>query len=105
MLAFSVSARTREFGVRLAIGATPTALLTRIVREGAVIGVIGIAVGAASGIALGRIVSTYIVDLAIPGVVPIVASAAILVLAAVLASVMPGARASRVDVISALRAD
>ena len=38
VLAFSVSARTREFGVRLAIGSSPAALLTRIVREGAVIG-------------------------------------------------------------------
>ena len=39
VLAFSVSARTREFGVRLAIGSTPVALLARVVREGAVIGV------------------------------------------------------------------
>ena len=46
VLAFSVSARTREFGVRLAIGSTPAALLTRIVREGSVIGMTGIVAGA-----------------------------------------------------------
>jgi ABC-type antimicrobial peptide transport system permease subunit len=105
VLAFSVSARTREFGVRLAIGSTPAALLARIVREGALIGLSGIAVGAIGGIALARLISSYVVEIQIPGAVPIVASAAVLVTAAVLASLMPGARASRVDVITALRAD
>lgn len=105
VLAFSVSARTREFGVRLAIGSTPAALLTRIVREGAVIGVVGIVAGAVGGVVLARVVSSYIIEVEIPGLVPIIASALVLVVAAVLASVMPGARASRVDVISALRAD
>jgi predicted permease len=105
VLAFSVSARTREFGVRLAIGSTPAALLTRIVREGAVIGVVGIVAGAIGGVVLARVVSSYIIEVEVPGVVPIIASALVLVVAAVLASVIPGARASRVDIISALRAD
>jgi ABC-type antimicrobial peptide transport system permease subunit len=105
VLAFSVSARTREFGVRLAIGSTPAALLTRIVREGAVIGIVGIVAGAIGGVVLARLVSSYIIEIEIPGVVPIIVSALVLVVAAVLASVMPGARASRVDIISALRAD
>jgi predicted permease len=105
VLAFSVSARTREFGVRLAIGSTPAALLTRIVREGAVIGMTGILAGAIGGVALARIVSSYIIEIEIPGAAPIVGSALVLVLAAVLASLMPGARASRVDVVNALRAD
>jgi putative ABC transport system permease protein len=104
VLAFSVSARTREFGVRLAIGSTPAALLTRIVKEGAVIGITGIAAGATGGIVLARIVS-YIIEIEIPGVIPIVGAALVLVGAAILASLMPGARASRVDVIGALRAD
>ena len=105
VLAFSVSARTREFGVRLAIGSTPAALLTSIVREGAVIGLIGIAAGAIGGVALARVITAYIVEIEIPGMAPILGSAAVLVVAAVLASLMPGERASRVDVISALRAD
>src|SRR5205807_4747772 len=60
VLAFSVSARTREFGIRLAIGSTPSALLTRILREGAVIGVSGIVAGAIGGIALARVVGSFI---------------------------------------------
>jgi len=103
VLAFSVSARTREFGVRLAIGSTPSALLARIVREGAVIGFSGIAAGALGGLALTRLVSSYLGGIEIPGAVPIAGAAAVLIAAAILASLVPAARASRVDVISALR--
>jgi putative ABC transport system permease protein len=105
VLAFSVSARTREFGVRLAIGSSPAALLTRVLKEGAVIGVSGIVTGAIAGLALTRVVSSYITDIEMPGMAPILAAAAVLVTSAILASLMPAARASRVDVISALRAD
>jgi putative ABC transport system permease protein len=105
VLAFSVSARTREFGVRLAIGSSPSALLARVLREGAAIGVGGIVAGVVFGLALARIVGSYITEVQIPGLVPIVAAAAVLVAAAVLASLVPAARASRVDVISALRAE
>ena len=105
VLAFSVSARTREFGVRLAIGSAPRHLLTRVLREGAVIAAAGIVVGAVGGLILARVVGFYIPDVEIPGLVPITAAAAVLVSAAVLASLMPAARASRIDVIQALRAE
>jgi predicted permease len=103
VLAFSVSARTREFGIRLAIGSAPMSLLTRVLKEGAVIAGIGIVAGAVGGYALTRIVGAYIEEVRIPGALPIVAAAMILVVAAVLASLVPAARASRVDVIDALR--
>jgi putative ABC transport system permease protein len=105
VLAFSVSARTREFGVRLAIGSEPKHLLTRVLSEGAVIAAAGVVAGAIGGLALARLVGSYITDVRMPGLVPILVSAAILVLAAVLASLMPAARASRVDVIQALRSE
>ena len=54
VLAFSVSARTREFGVRLAIGSTPRHLLAGVLSEGALIAAIGIAAGAAGGYAFAR---------------------------------------------------
>ncbi|HVJ28206.1 MAG TPA: ADOP family duplicated permease, partial [Vicinamibacterales bacterium] len=62
VLAFSVSARTREFGVRLAIGSAPRHLLIRVLREGAVIAAAGILVGAVGGIVLARVVGFYIPD-------------------------------------------
>jgi putative ABC transport system permease protein len=105
VLAFSVSARTREFGIRLAIGSAPRHLLTRVLREGAVIAVAGILVGAAGGLVLARLVGSYIPDVQIPGALPLVGAAMMLVAAAMLASLMPAARASRIDVIQALRAE
>ena len=105
VLAFSVSARTREFGIRLAIGSAPHHLLARILAEGAIIATMGIAVGAAGGLLLTRFAGGYIPGLHIPGLLPAVAAAAILVAAAITASLMPAARASRIDVIQALRAD
>jgi hypothetical protein len=103
VLAFSVSARTREFGIRLAIGSAPMSLLMRVLKEGAVIAGIGIVAGAVGGYALARIVGAYIEEVRIPGGLPIIGAAMILVVAAVLASLVPAARASRVDVIDALR--
>jgi len=105
VLAFSVSARTREFGVRLAVGSAPRHLLARVLGEGAVIGVSGIAAGAAGGIVLARIVGSYVQDVQIPGPAATIGAAAVLIAAAVLASLMPAARASRVDVMQALRAE
>ena len=105
VLAFSVSARTREFGIRLAIGSAPRHLLTRVLGEGAVIAGAGIVAGAVGGVVLARLVGGYIQDVRMPGALPIVGAAAVLVAAAIVASLMPAARASRVDVIQALRSE
>ena len=103
VLAFSVSARTREFGIRLAIGSEPKALLGRVLKEGATIAGIGIVAGGVGGFLLARAIAAYINDVSLPGVVPTLGAALVLVAAALLASLMPAARASRVDVIDALR--
>jgi predicted permease len=105
VLAFSVSARTREFGIRLAIGSEPKDLLTRVLGEGAVIAGAGILAGALAGLALARLAGGYIEEIRIPGALPIAGAAIVLVAAAILASLMPAARASRVDVIQALRTE
>jgi putative ABC transport system permease protein len=105
VLAFSVSGRTREFGVRLAIGSQPWHLLTGVLAEGAVIATIGVVAGAAGGLALVRLAGSYVQDVRVPGLVPIVGSAIVLLVAAIIASLLPAARAARVDVMDALRAE
>jgi putative ABC transport system permease protein len=105
VLAFSVSARTREFGVRLAIGLQPRALLTRVLGEGAVMAGAGILAGVIGGVALARLVGSYLTGIHMPGVLPLLGASAVLVVAAVLASLLPAARASRVDVVQALRSE
>jgi len=83
----------------------PRHLLRRVLAEGAVIATAGIATGAAAGFALARFAGSYVTDVQIPGSLPIAGAAIVLIAAAILASLMPAARASRVDVIQALRAE
>jgi hypothetical protein len=105
VLAFSVSGRTREFGIRLAVGSQPRLLLMRVIAEGAAMAIAGLAVGFACGFALARLAGSFLADLKTPGVLAVASSAVILLLAAVTASVIPAARAARVDVVQALRTE
>ena len=105
VLAFSVSARTREFGVRLAIGAQPRQLLASVIAEGAVMATAGVVAGAACGYVLVRLARSSFEDVQMPGSLPVVVSVVVLLAAAVVASVLPAARAARVDVTEALRSD
>src|SRR5207244_9643542 len=98
VLAFSVSGRTREFGIRLAIGSQPRRLLTGVIGEGAVMAAFGIVAGAVCGYALVSLAGSYFQDIKMPGALPVIASALVLLAAAVVASVLPAARAARVDV-------
>jgi putative ABC transport system permease protein len=105
VLAFSVGARTRELGVRLALGSQPRRLLAGILIEGTVIALFGIASGLISGYGAARIIGSYILPVALPGIVPLAAAAVLLVAAAAIASLAPAIRASRVDIINALRSE
>lgn len=105
VLTFSVSARTREFGIRLAIGSQRRSLLTRVIAEGAVMAGTGVIAGAAVGLVLARLASRFFVEVKMPGALPVVLSALVLMAVAVVASVLPAARAARVDVMQALRSE
>ena len=105
VLAFSVSARTREFGIRLALGSPPQKLLAGVIAEGAVMAALGLVAGSVGGFWLARIAARYVPDLKMPSALPVVASALVLLAAAIIASAMPAARAARVDVLQALHSD
>jgi putative ABC transport system permease protein len=105
VLAFSVSGRIREFGIRLAMGSQPHHLLTSVITEGVVMASIGVAIGAAGGFALARLAGSYFLDIRMPSLLPVIVSAIVLLTAAVIASVWPAARAARIDVMEALRTD
>jgi predicted permease len=105
VLAFSVSARTREFGIRLALGSPPRRLLAGVIGEGAVMAIAGVLVGAAGGYLLARFAGSYFLDVRMPSPVPVIGSALILLAAAVVASALPAARAARINVMEALRSD
>src|SRR5439155_8531969 len=105
VLAFSVSGRTREFGIRLAVGSHPGRLLMRVIAEGASMAAAGLAVGFASGYWLAQLAGAFLGDLKPPGVLPVAAAAFVLLLAAIIASAIPAAKAARIDVIQALRSE
>jgi putative ABC transport system permease protein len=105
VLAFSVSGRTREFGIRQALGAQPRSILAKVLSEGLMIAGIGVAAGVVVGFALERTIGKYIGVVQLPGALPLIASAAVILAAAVIASALPAARAARVDPAEALRSE
>jgi ABC-type antimicrobial peptide transport system permease subunit len=105
VLAFSVSGRTREFGIRLAVGSQPRHILASVLTEGAVMAAIGVVAGTVGGFALARLAGSYFQNVQMPGALPVIGAAIVLLVAAVVASVLPAARAARVDVMQALRSD
>ena len=105
VLAFGVTARTREFGVRLAIGSTPFDLLKSVLSEGMTIVSIGIVAGVAFGYVFAAVAASYFGNVQMPGLTSLLGAAGILAGAAIVASLMPASRASRVDVLQALRSE
>ncbi|HKX31099.1 MAG TPA: ADOP family duplicated permease [Blastocatellia bacterium] len=105
VLAFSVSGRTREFGIRLALGAPPRKILTNVLLDGMIIAVIGVAAGAAIGLAFSRLLGSYVQEVQFPGLLPLTGSIGVIFGATVIASVLPAARAARINVTQALRSD
>ncbi len=105
VLAFSVSGRTREFGIRLAVGSRPWHLVRGVIAEGATMATAGVVAGALCGYALARLAGSFLLDMQMAGALPTVLSAILLLAAAVVASTLPAARAARVDVMQALRSD
>ncbi|HKW89678.1 MAG TPA: ADOP family duplicated permease [Candidatus Acidoferrales bacterium] len=105
VLAFSVSARTREFGIRLALGSQPQNILKGVISEGAVMAGAGVVAGGVFGYVLALLADRYLFQVEMPGVLSVAFSAVVLLAAAVVASTLPAARAARVDVIQALRSE
>jgi putative ABC transport system permease protein len=106
---YSVAQRTREIGLRMALGARPAEVLRLIVRETGLLAGLGIAVGIALAFALTRLASAYVSSLLF-GVsstdpVTFVGVALVLALVALGAAYLPGRRATRVSPNVALRAD
>jgi putative ABC transport system permease protein len=104
MLAYLVTQRTREIGVRMAIGSTPREIVGLVLREGITLAVTGIAVGAAGFLATRRVLASQLfgVDASDPRMMIVMTIA--LVTVAILACVYPARRAARVDVVQILSA-
>ncbi|MCI0622124.1 MAG: ABC transporter permease [Acidobacteria bacterium] len=104
LISFSVQQRTRELGIRLALGATPHQVQTMVVRQGLGLTVIGVFVGAAGSMALARYMEALLFGVKPVDPVVIAVSSLTLGSVAVLASYIPARRAARIDPVEVLRA-
>jgi predicted permease len=105
VLAFSVSGRTKEFGIRMALGAQPKNILTDVLRDGLLIAGIGVGAGLLLGILFTQLAGRYVAAIHQPSVLSFTASALVILSAAVIASAVPAARAARVNAVEALRSE
>lgn len=103
VVAYDVSQRTAEIGLRMAIGAAPHEILWLVLRDGALIGAIGAAVGVAAAVATSRLIGGEMFGISSLDPATFAATAATLVLIALLASFVPAMRAVRIDPVRALR--
>jgi putative ABC transport system permease protein len=103
VIAYSIASRTREMGVRLALGATPQRLVRDVVRRGMVLTAIGMAIGLAGTLALGRVLAALLYGL--PATDWMTLTLTILAFAAVAlgATYLPARRAALIDPLAALR--
>jgi putative ABC transport system permease protein len=105
LLSFAVARRTREIGLRVALGAHPAALAAMIVREAVSLVAVGVGIGAAGAVGIGRVVRSEFAEVA--AFDPVAVAGVIVVLGgtAVIASLIPAWRAAAVDPVRALRTD
>jgi ABC-type antimicrobial peptide transport system permease subunit len=98
-----VARRTREIGIRMAIGAGRSDVLKMVLRQGLTLALAGILVGSIASVAVGRMVTAGLVGLGAPNPATYVIVPIVLIVLTIAASYFPARRASRVDPLRALR--
>jgi putative ABC transport system permease protein len=103
VIAYGVSRRTQEIGVRVALGAQPADVVKLVVRGGAMLAITGIAIGLLGAFGLTRVIQSLLVDVSSTDALSFVGVTLFLAAVALLASYVPARRATRVDPLTALR--
>lgn len=103
MLAYTVTQRTREIGLRMALGAAPGAVRTMVLRQVAMMTVIGAAIGLAGALWVGSVAGSLLYGLDGRDPTVLTASALVLALVALVAGFIPAHRASQIEPMRALR--
>ena len=105
LISFTVAQRTREIGIRIALGARPDQVVGSVVREGLVLAGAGLALGIAGSLAATRVLETFLYDVHGTDPLTYAAVAVVLIGVALMATYIPSRRAARVDPVHALRAE
>ena len=102
-MSYSVSRRTNEIGIRMALGAQRAGVVGVVLRESMIIVAIGVAIGLAGAVAAGRLIATVLFGLTATDAWSIAAAVALMTAVSLAAGYLPARRASRVDPMTALR--
>ena len=105
LVAYTVSQRTRELGIRLALGAAKGSVLWMVVRQGVVLVLVGLAAGTIAALALTRFIGSWLYDVAPTDPLTFLLISLVFASTAVAAAYVPARRAARVDPMTALRAE
>lgn len=105
VMSYAVTLRTREIGIRLALGAAPAQVRRLITREGLAVGLLGVAIGIAGAVAFTRFLGTLLFEVSATDPQVFVVASLLLLSTAAAASWLPARRAARVDPSIAVRAD
>jgi putative ABC transport system permease protein len=105
LVSYSVTLRTREIGIRMALGAERAGILRMVLAQGAGLAVVGVAVGLVASLGLTRLIAGLLFGITATDPATLVSISALLVAVAVVASLVPARRATRVDPMIALRAE
>ena len=105
VVARSVAERTREMGVRIALGLTPRGVLAHLMRDGARLGLIGLVFGVAGGMALARTMAGLLLGISPADPVTFIVVPSALAIVILVATFVPARRASRLDAVAALRSE
>jgi putative ABC transport system permease protein len=103
LIAYSVNERTREIGIRIALGATESGVVGLVIRRGMGLALIGMAIGLAAGAAVSRFLGGLLIEFSPWDPATFIGVSTILISVATLASYLPARRATRIDPITALR--
>jgi len=105
LMAFAVSQRTQEIGLRIALGASQQNVMRLILREGSLLALVGLGIGVGGAVLVGRTMQATLYGVGALDVSVILSVAALLFLTALLASYLPARRAASIDPMAALRTD
>jgi putative ABC transport system permease protein len=103
VMSYTVSRRTREMAIRMALGASRREVQLMVLREGLQVTALGVAIGLGTALALSRVMAGYVYGITSTDPVTLVGASLLLLLVALLASYLPARRATRVNPMTALR--